>query len=58
MSEEKEVKGCFIMAIQQLIGDLVEGDLNYSDMLYRWDQARGTDWVTETKRQQMSKQDQ
>jgi len=58
VSEEKNtecVKGCFRTALDQLIRDLVKGDLSNHQMLGRWDKARGSDWVAETKLQQMSK---
>lgn len=44
------VTGCFHTAISQLLADLVDGRLSNYEILSRWDSARGTDWVTETKK--------
>ena len=43
------INGDFELAIRQLISDLVGGERTNSEMIYRWDQARGEDWVVTTR---------
>jgi len=50
LMNEDATNGDFEYAVWQLIADLVEGRRSNSEMLYRWDQARGSDWMTATKK--------
>ncbi len=44
------VTGDIDVAIQTLIGDLEEGTKSYEEILYRWDNNRGNDWYTQTRK--------
>lgn len=45
------VTGDVEYAINQLLADLKSGDVSCWKMLYRWDEARGNDWFTQTRKE-------
>lgn len=49
MSNDKNIKGSFTLAIDSVILNLVEGKKSYQDILYEWDKTRGNDWFTSTQ---------
>lgn len=46
---QKEISGNFEKALSQLITNLKAGNKSTTQMLYQWDDMRGTDWFTSTK---------
>ena len=48
-SEIEVITGNFENALNSLIMNIQENKLSSSELLYRWDRARGIDWFTSTR---------
>ena len=48
-SEIEVITGNFENALSSLIMDIQENRRSNSELLYRWDRARGNDWFTSTR---------